>query len=178
MAYTTRQPNVPAGVRSRVYRRIVDQLQNDPALSAAVKTWDTGLDATAVRTNAASQVAVALTPRIGPTERASVESWSGFLEIVVEVAPAGGAVGLPDAGYMLDLAELFENAIYPRPVTDSEADQIAARDKRLAFQRELGEAGAEPAEIHFVSPPTAHATKDGVACLGMMRVKIRRALNV
>lgn len=177
MPYATRQPNVPAGVRSRVYRRLVAQLVDDPVLSAVVKTWDSGLDRTPIRTDAATEVHVVLQPRIGNQDRRTVESWVGWLEVAIQIAPAGGDAGLSDAAYVLDLAELVENAIYPRPETDSDADARTAQAKRLAFQAELRALGCVTGEVDMASPPTVHASKDGLVCVGMMRVEVRRLLN-
>lgn len=179
MPMPSRQATVPQGVRSRVYRRIVDQLQRDPVLQTVVKTWSTRLGNAndAVRSNAATAVHVALRPRIGAMGRRFVESWTGWLQVRVYLYPLGSAIGAAEADYCLDLAELLENAIYPPPATDSPEDAEAARLRRLAFQAELVKLGATTGEIEFVEPPTETEAGDG-ECVGMLQVEIRRTLNV
>lgn len=179
MPMPSRQASVPRGVRSRVYRRIVDQLQSDPVLQSVVKTWSTrvGRDVDAVRSNASTEVHVVLRPRIGGMERRTVESWTGELQIRIYVYPLGGATGTAEADYCLDLAELMENAVYPAPATNSPADMESARKRRMDFQRELVQLGATTGEIDFASPPTETEAGDG-ECIGMLQVEIRRTLNV
>jgi hypothetical protein len=155
---------LPKSSRSRVFRRICQQLITDPVLSSVVKTWDTWDGAA----DHASDVVtldplVRLTPQLGPVDWYSPDAQFGDLEIKVEIG-----VDSFDAGDCLDLWDAFERAIYPY-------DDAA---KQLAFEAALVGLGCETGQITFSNPASIQSAQDGqFLCLGMMRVKIVRAFN-
>lgn len=161
---------IPRGSRSRVYRRIVDQLQTDPVLQRVVKTWTTwtGRDVDNVRSNASTEIHVTVTPQLSGMAIDSPDSHVGWLSIQVFVYPLGSKTGTATADECLDLVELIEEALSP-PGDDA---------KRMAFQRSLVDLGATTGLIHFTQPPNmAYSAENTLVCAGSMRIEVRRMLN-
>lgn len=157
---------LPQGRRRRVFRRICQQLMNDPVLASVVKTWDVW----AGEPDHAGPVVpqgpmIRLTPQLGPMEWYSPDAQAGPLEIAIEAG-----VDSFDACDCLDLWEAFENAIYP-----------ADRDRRNAFEAELRgcpELGAETGQVTFSRPASIQGAEGGqFRLIGMMSISILRPFN-
>lgn len=157
---------LPQGRRRRVFRRICDQLMNDPVLSTVVKTWDTwDGDPDHAADVVMLDPMVRLTPQLGPMGWYSPDSQAGPLEIAIEVG-----VESFDACDCLDFWEAFEDAIYP-----------ADAAKRNAFQADLTECnlmGAKTGQIEFSRPASIQGAANGqFKLLGMMSIDILRPFN-
>lgn len=160
---------LPRGVRSRITRRIFDQLRTDPVLSSVVKHWNTytGKIDDAVPSTP-TQTAIQLLPLLGPTTWSSADAHRGKLIIQIEMWLPGQRLGLLDAEAALDLFEAFENAIYPR----------GQQAKRQAFEQSLRDLGCVSGQCQFQQPATvAGVDKDGFYLLGSMVVDIERQLD-
>ena len=136
---------LPDSPRKLVFRRIVQQLKNDPVLRRSLKTilaWG-GSPEDARPLTLDESPAIRLTPGFGPDEWRFPDGTSGWMFIKVEMLVPGF-----DVGDMIDLWWAIETALYPR-------DWPA----RMAFQKELREvglpqdlAGAATGQISFSQP--------------------------
>lgn len=159
-------PGLPRGNRSRVFRRICQQLMTDPVLANVVKAWDTyaGDSADQMPGSIMECPYIKLLPRIGMSGWYSPDAQMGPLEIRVQV----GIDGL-DVADCTDLWDAFERAIYP----------YDHRPKQLAFEADLVALGAETGQIEFSQPATVAQLPDAntdlqFTLLGMMRLNILR----
>jgi len=154
------------GNRSKVFRRIVAQLQTDPNLRTVVKSWNTwtGSAFDAVKPGAQGEIEIELIPTPGSMAWFSPDSQVGTLRIEVRVTPPGSATGTSSADDCLDLGELIEQAVYPS------GDHV----KQLKFEQELRDLGASTGQIQFVAPPAPQETADGLVCIGAMQIDVLR----
>jgi hypothetical protein len=163
-------PGLPQGDRSKVYQRIVEQLKTDPVLSSVVShwnTWEGTVDETVLAENP-GEVALQLTPRLGPTEWANPSAHRGALLIQVELWLPGGGLGVLSAADSLDLWESVENAIYP----------YRQQSKRQAFEQQLRDLGAVTGQLIFSQPASIAAVdKSGFYLIGNMSLDIQRQFD-
>jgi hypothetical protein len=162
-------PGLPQGNRSKVFRRICQQLRTDPVLSTVVTNWDTyaGESADQMPGNIMQCPYIKLLPLLGSVGWYAPDAQMGPLDIQIQA----GVDGL-DAADCLDLWDAFERAIYP----------YQGRDKQLAFEAELVSLGAETGQIQFSRPasiaelPNANSGLQ-YTLLGMMQVNIVRPFS-
>lgn len=164
-------PGIPESSRSKVYRRICDQLRTDPVIGGRCEWifWDgSRKDVTNV---AADRPTVVLYPTQGPVQMTAADAFGGPLNINIEITIP---VTSPDATTCLDLWQAIELALYPHQ----------SRDKQFTFEQQLRDAGAEFGEVMFPQPATisARVTADGgfagiFDCAGVMSITIQRAIN-
>lgn len=161
--------------RTRVYRKIIDQLKTNPALQAAGVEWMPfdGSTEIAVPIVGDSPVIV-LRPTLGPMRPHSPDAQEGdmVVEIVMYVPSEH------DACDCMDLWAAVEQAIYP----------FNDREKQLAFQLRLkgceagGGCDCETGTIKFDQPATIAPQFDGdhfthFVCVGSMSISVLRTLN-
>jgi len=172
--------NVPESGRSRVYRRIVDQLTTDPVLRGIVGEWICwdGVKRDAAKL-AAQKPLIELYPTLGPVGFRGPEALVGDLEITIEMLVPKSF----NACDCMDLWTAVENALYP----------VNDREKVLAFQAQLrgcdGSHGcdkpcdAETGEILISRPATIQQAPDGnggfahYVCTGSIAIRILRTIN-
>lgn len=159
-------PGLPRGSRSKVFRRICQQLMTDPVLSSVVKNWDTqaGQSADQIPGNLMSCPYIKLLPQLGAVDWYSPDSQRGPMEIQIQA----GVEGL-DAADCLDLWDAFERAVFP----------YGDRDKQFAFEQQLRDLGAETGQILLARPASIAALPDSASglqytLLGMMSLNIIR----
>ena len=164
-------PGIPVDPRSQVYKRICDQLRTDPVIGSRVEwiCWDGARkDVIAVATDK---------PTVETSVKSEGQTWAapdafrGMLgvEIILYIPNSY------DATDGLDLWGAIERALYPQN----------KRDKQLAFEQQLRDAGAETGEIELSQPAaiTPVPTDDGSGFAaafvgrGAIRLPILRATN-
>lgn len=164
-------PGIPESSRTKVYRRICDQLRTDPVVGSRCEwiCWDGARKD--VADVASSKPVVSLWPSMGAVVMGAADAFMGDLVIAVEMVVP---VDSPDATACLDLWQAVELALYPHQ----------RRDKQFTFEQQLRDAGAEFGEIQFPQPATisARATDAGgfagiFDCVGSMTIRIIRAIN-
>jgi len=162
---------IPVSSRTRVYKRICDQLRTDPVIGSRVEwiCWDGARkDVTNV---AAEKPVVTLWPSMGSVQMGAADAFMGDLIIGVDMVVPSAS---PDVTACLDLWQAIELALYPHQ----------RRDKQFTFEQQLRDAGAEFGEVQFPQPATisARTTADGgfafiFDCAGVMSIVIQRAIN-
>lgn len=158
-------PGLPRGVRSAVYRRIVDQLRTDPVLSSVVKTWRTHDRQEPDLDNASALPALQVELQLGPVAWYSPDSQFGSLQI--RYTAYLDATG-PDALDALDFQEAIERAIYP----------FSDRSKQLKFEQAMRDLKCETGQITFGQPASPVGEQGGIVqCVGVMQVNVIRPLN-
>ena len=162
---------LPDSPRKLVFRRIVQQLKNDPVLRRSLKTilaWGgDAMDAPPVTVD--ESPGIRLTPTFGPDEWQFPDAQSGWMFIRVEML-----VNSWDVGDMMDLWWSIEIALYPRDW-----------NARMAFQQQLREvglpqnlAGAKTGLISFSQPVADDNPQDQYQhAVGEMKIEILLNLN-
>jgi hypothetical protein len=162
---------VDRGTRSKIYERIVQQLQTDPVLMAAFgKSWDVGYP------QAGYVPPVETTPTgIRLEISASQQSWrapdrqGGALNITVYIwLPSVGTIG-PNVLDSLDIWEAIEDVLYNPDV-----------EKRRAFKHELQALGAATGEFTITNPAVRMPeNKEGTkwVSLGQVQLIVDRNIN-
>lgn len=156
--------DLPPSPRRRVFRRIVQQVRNDPLLRRACRTilaWE-GEPNSARELTQANSPGIRLTPSCGPDVWGSPEAFRGWLFVDVDLLLPG-----MDVGDMLDFWWAIERALYP-------ADHVAAH----AFQRDLRQLGALTGQVEFSQPAADEGPGDQtLQAKGQLKVEIRSCLN-
>ena len=131
-------PGIDVDPRSLVYKRVVAQYKTDPSIGRRVdwRCWDGADKDNAPVAN--DRPLVVLIPQFDSNERFAVDAWRTTLGIEVRIYLPNDS----DATNYFDLWGAIERAIYPK----------GARDKQLAFEQQLRDAGAETGEITFPRP--------------------------
>lgn len=156
-------PGLPRGVRSAVYRRIVEQLRTDPVLSNVVKTWETWDRPSEPQIDAITTApALRVMPVLGSVAWYSPDAQFGPLQLRYELYLEG-----VDGCDALDVQDALERAIYPADIA-----------KQRAFQRDLVNLGCHTGLITFSQPAAIQAQEsDMVMCPGLMQIEIVRGFN-
>jgi len=158
---------LPRGTRSKVFQRIVEQLQTDPLLRSLIKRWNVWDKAVSPATTAANEIAIQLTPRLGAVDWYSPDTQYGPLQVQIDLWLPGNSRGIYNAVDALDLWEAVESALYPPDI-----------DKRKAFKRDLQCLGAETGEIRLAQPATLQsAGEDGYVQVGLLQLNVKRHIN-
>ena len=168
--------DLPPSPRKLVFRRIVQQLRNDPVLSRALRTiqaWE-GKPADFQPLTQSNAPGIRLTPTCGPDMWAFPDAQRGWLYIAVDLVVPGH-----DVADMLDVWWTMERAIYP-PNPDR-LDMSPA----LRFQKDLrevglpyGMAGAYTGLVEFSQPAADDSPGDQVMeAIGQMRVEMLLNIN-
>jgi hypothetical protein len=154
---------LPQGVRSQVYRRIVEQLKTDPTLANVIKVWDVNLCEPSPQSVVTASPILRLTPLLGPVGWYSPDAQFGPLQIRYEIG-----VQTNDVNDLLDIQEVVERAIYP----------FNDRAKQLAFEKALVDLKAETGQITFSQPASVQREENGsFYCVGMMQIDVIRPFN-
>jgi hypothetical protein len=163
--------DLPDSPRKLVFRRIVQQLRNDPTLSRACRVilaWEG--DPQDARPLALPMApGLRLTPTFGPDVWASPDSMRGWMYLAVEMIVPGY-----DVGDMIDLWWAIEIALYPRDLAARNAFQKELREVGLA----RGIAGAYTGLVEFSQPVADPAPSENYQhSIGQMRIEILLNLN-
>lgn len=163
--------DLPPSPRRLVFRRVVQQIRDDPLIRRAVRTilaWD-GKPDDARQLTIAQAPGLRITPTFGPDTWAFPDAQRGWMFLAVEMLVPGY-----DAGDMMDLWWALERALYP-------PDGAA----RMAFQRDLREvglpqglAGAYTGLIEFSQPIADDSPSDQHQhAVGQLRIEMLLNLN-
>jgi hypothetical protein len=162
---------LPDSPRKLVFRRIVQQLKNDPVLKRSLKTllaWG-GTPEDARPLTIDESPGIRLTPGFGPDVWQFPDAQAGWMFIKVEMLVPGF-----DVGDMIDLWWALEIALYPRDWNARMAFQQALREVGLP----QGLAGAKTGLITFSQPIADDAPADQYQhAVGEMKVEILLNLN-
>lgn len=161
-------PGIPESSRTKVYRRICDQLRTDPVIGGRVEWVFRSGDRNDVVAFALDKPTIRLTPKMGPGEFKYADGQRNDLIVEIEMA----VPNTPAATDFLDLWTAVEQAIYP-------FNQL---EKQQKFKRALGELGAEIGEILFNNPPNPEDVREengafGFYGKGTFTVSVRRTFN-
>jgi hypothetical protein len=154
-----------------VFRRIVQQLRNDPvlqrALNGQILAWE-GRPTDSQPLAPTTRPGIRLTPTFGPDVWAFPDAFRGVMYIGVDIIAPGY-----DIGDMLDLWWAIQLALYPfNPATGNNAPA-------LQFQLELRQLGAYSGLIEFTLPAADDSPSDLLqGATAQMKVEMKSIINV
>ena len=164
---------LPRGNRSRVYQRIVDLLQTNPALSAifpAPAAWSVSDGKPFNVATAPLKPHVYLVPRPYTASWYGPDSMSGVLQVDVYFWLPANNLGQYNALDALDVWEVVEQVFSP-------LDDTPAREKQIAVRNTLKAAGAKTGLVMFSQPATQqNAGELGLVSYGSLQIEVVRRL--
>jgi len=167
-------PGLPDGVRTKLFRAIVQVLKADPVLSQIVERWwewtSSPTDTGDIPVPEGGKVNMRLTPRMNTFAPWTPDSMTGWLAIKIEATIPGTNVD-----DYLNLQDAIENAIYKPNHKDSIALQVR-------FQQIMApNSGATTGQIVFFAPvyddTLPERTDNNFYVLGEMRIEIRKLMQ-